>query len=235
MLRPAAHDTGVIAAETLALIDALAKLGQELPGAHTLPPEVTRAARREGEGYFPFAGPLPEGRWHQWDSDSPHPGQLRIVEPHGKPQGVFLHIHGGGWVFGAPDEFDAHHLKRARDSGLLVASVRYRLAPEHPWPAAVDDCAAALRYVLREAKNLWGADRIVIGGRLGRRPSRGLDLAAGARRGACLAGSGRGSDLRLLRFAGNAVDAELGSGPADSLSADGGVVCAKLRTCAAAA
>ena len=145
----------------------------KLPPVYTLPPEVTRKARREGRGLFPLMGPLPEGRWHEFEGAPGGPGRLRIFEPEGPAHGLYLHIHGGGWVLGAPDEFDAHNQELARAADVVVASVAYRLAPEHPWPAAVDDCEAALRYVLAEGAELFGTDRVVIGGE-----SAGAHLAA---------------------------------------------------------
>jgi acetyl esterase/lipase len=90
-----------------------------------------------------------------------------VHEPAGRarPSGALLWIHGGGFVLGRP-EGDAELCSRmARDLGIVVVAVRYRLAPEHPFPAGLDDCAAALRWLHGAAAGL-GVDptRIAVGG-----------------------------------------------------------------------
>ena len=77
----------------------------------------------------------------------------------------YLHIHGGGYLFGAPEGSDLSNLLIASKLGVTVLSVDYRLAPEHPIPAPLDDCYAALAYLHEHAEEL-GVDvrRIGIGG-----------------------------------------------------------------------
>ncbi len=60
------------------------------------------------------------------------------------PRGAVLWLHGGGTVLGSPEVDHAWCGRLARDLRVLVAAVDYRLAPEHPFPAALDDCTAAL-------------------------------------------------------------------------------------------
>ena len=60
---------------------------------------------------------------------------------------VFVFIHGGGWVIGDRDIYDSFCAEMARQLDIPVVSVEYRLAPEHPWPAAPDDCEAAARWI----------------------------------------------------------------------------------------
>ena len=90
----------------------------------------------------------------------PGPG---VVEPVETPLLVFLH--GGGMVFGDLDTHDATCRMLAERADTLVLAVDYRLAPEHPFPAAVDDCWAAFRWAAEHAAEL-GADpgRVAIGG-----------------------------------------------------------------------
>ena len=84
-------------------------------------------------------------------------------------------IHGGGMVLGSADMNDADCADRARRSGCLVASVEYRLAPEHPFPAPLHDCYAGLSWLSTEAGELAiDPNRIVVGG-----ASAGGGLAAG--------------------------------------------------------
>lgn len=62
----------------------------------------------------------------------------------GASRGAVVYLHGGGWVFGSLTTLDGVCRRLADRSGLVVVSVAYRLAPEHPWPAAVDDGDAVL-------------------------------------------------------------------------------------------
>lgn len=114
-----------------------------LPATHTVDPKLTRKVRAEGRGIFPNQLPHPDCRWEEVGAAPGGPGRARVAEPEGKPRGTYLHIHGGGWTIGAPDQSDRRNLALARATGLRVVSVQYRLAPEHPWPACADDCEAA--------------------------------------------------------------------------------------------
>jgi acetyl esterase len=82
--------------------------------------------------------------------------------------------HGGGWVIGDLDSHDVVCRKLAHEGELIVISIDYRLAPEHKFPAAVDDAIAALKWVASNAKELGvDATRIMVGG-----DSAGGNLAA---------------------------------------------------------
>ncbi|WP_078200209.1 alpha/beta hydrolase [Cupriavidus necator] len=86
----------------------------------------------------------------------PGPGgtiPLRVYRPEDAP-GVTMAFHGGGWLMGNLDSFDAVCRNLARDSGLAVVSVDYRLAPEHPFPAAIDDAWAATCWVAGHGQEL---------------------------------------------------------------------------------
>jgi len=71
---------------------------------------------------------------------------------------AILHIHGGGYIVGVPEMDDAYNRGYAADVGCLIVSVDYRLAPEHPFPAPLEDCYAALAWLHAEADAL-GVDR----------------------------------------------------------------------------
>lgn len=91
------------------------------------------------------------------------------------PLPVFVFVHGGGFVIGSVESRDPQCRLFARDVGCVVISVGYRLSPEHPYPAAPDDCWAALRWVAGHAGELGGdPTRIAVGGE-----SAGGNLAAG--------------------------------------------------------
>lgn len=85
----------------------------------------------------------------------------RIYEPVPEPPGTVVYYHGGGWVFGSVDDTDALCRALALESGCRVVSTEYRLAPEHRFPAAVDDAYAALVWV---DANLAGGKPVVVAG-----------------------------------------------------------------------
>ncbi len=75
-----------------------------------------------------------------------------------RPRPGVLWIHGGGYILGSP-QMEAFGTGRlARDLGVVTVSPDYRLAPEHPFPAALDDCMATLRWMRANADEL-GIDR----------------------------------------------------------------------------
>ncbi len=90
---------------------------------------------------------------------------VRILAPEsGTARGVYLDIHGGGFYMGSAARGDARNRRLADALGIAVVSVDYRLAPEHPWPSAPDDCETAALWLLDQAKTRFGATRLAIGG-----------------------------------------------------------------------
>ena len=78
---------------------------------------------------------------------------------------ALLFLHGGGWMLGDLDTYDAICARIANDAGCCVASLDYRLAPENPFPAALDDARLALQWLHDSARELHiDASRIAIGG-----------------------------------------------------------------------
>ena len=80
------------------------------------------------------------------------------------PKAVYLSLHGGGWMFGSPAWDYPESARLARECGVSVVSVDYRLAPEHPYPAAVDDCVCAATWLVERSMQEFGVDRLLIGG-----------------------------------------------------------------------
>lgn len=101
-----------------------------------------------------------------WVRTTPGPPALRFYRPlRQRTDAALLWIHGGGLVLGTPLQDDARCAALARDLGVVVVSASYRLAPEHPFPAALHDCRAAWDRLQAEAGDL-GVDpaRVVVGG-----------------------------------------------------------------------
>jgi acetyl esterase/lipase len=82
-----------------------------------------------------------------------------------RPSGALVWIHGGGLIMGTPEQGNALCSRFAAELGMVVISVDYRLAPEHPFPAGLDDCATALHWTHEHAERL-GIDttRVAVGG-----------------------------------------------------------------------
>ena len=102
------------------------------------------------------------------------PLAARLYVPDGTAGGVLVYYHGGGWVVGDLDTHEAPCRFLARETGLAVLAVDYRRAPEHRFPAAVDDALAAFRWASAESARLGvPPGRIAVGG-----DSAGGNLAA---------------------------------------------------------
>jgi acetyl esterase len=103
------------------------------------------------------------------------PARLYLPRAGGPPGPVLLFLHGGGFVYGGVDSHDAVCRFLAERSGVRVLSVGYRLAPEHPFPAPLEDAVTAYSW-LREHGDEIGADatRVAVGG-----DSAGANLATG--------------------------------------------------------
>ena len=126
-------------------------------------------AKRRVEAEVTAGPPLPMARIRELELPGPA-GKLaaRLYEPRGAGQGaqaLLVFYHGGGWVIGDLDTHDGVCRFLAANSGALVLSVDYRLAPEHRFPAAVEDAHAAYIWAREQAAEL-GADhnRIAVGG-----------------------------------------------------------------------
>jgi acetyl esterase len=94
------------------------------------------------------------------------PIPVRLYDPGtADPAPAILYIHGGGWVLGSLDSHDGICRDLALRTGLKLASIGYRLAPEHPFPAPLADCVAAVRWFAAHGRS-WGIDpaRLVVAG-----------------------------------------------------------------------
>jgi acetyl esterase len=146
-----------------AYMDQMAALN--MPALNTLTPEVIREVIRM---QFAMLGE-PEPVAHVENRTIPGPaGEIpaRIYTPQGDgPFPVLVYFHGGGWVICNLDTHDGLCRSLTNQAGCIVVSVDYRLAPEHKFPAAPEDCYAATQWVAENAAQFNGdPTRIAIGG-----------------------------------------------------------------------
>jgi acetyl esterase len=124
---------------------------------HESTPEEARAL---GAALADLAGPGPEMVRVENHTVIRPDGEVpvRVLVPIETPRGVIIYYHGGGWVIGAIDEFDTLGRKLAERTSCAVVLVDYRLAPEHRYPTAVDDCYAALEWVAEHMTDIAGRE-----------------------------------------------------------------------------
>ena len=134
------------------------------------PPSSTlsvETGRRLLEEIFAVENPEPVGELLDIEIQGPDgPIPLRLYAPdRAGPFPVLVFFHGGGWVRGSVEAYDGLCRRLANGSGCLVASVEYRRAPEHPFPAGFEDCYAATEWAVTHAADLNGdPDRVAVGG-----------------------------------------------------------------------
>lgn len=130
---------------------------KKLPATHTLPVEVVRANMIAVRALMP----PPPAVGHVADRKVPGPRgdiPVRLYTPFGiGPFPLTIYFHGGGFVLGNLDSHDAACRHLCLNSNSIVMAVDYRLAPEHPFPAAPDDCYAATLWAGQHAAEI-GAD-----------------------------------------------------------------------------
>jgi len=136
------------------------------PPGHLVPVDQARAANDHDAAIM--SGPGEEVAEVR-EITVPGPGgpiPVRVFRPAGEgPLPLVAYAHGGGWVIGSLDGFDPLCRALANASGALIASIGYRLAPEHPFPAGLDDVRAAVPWLAENARELGGdPDRLAIAG-----------------------------------------------------------------------
>ena len=160
---PALFAEAAIDAETAKLNAEMIRLLADQPEWWITGAEAFRAMRRRGEGPFPAPVMSSRARTLTITGRNGNKIELRVIAP-ARPRGIYLHLHGGGWVLGGADMQDPMLERIADNTGQAVVGVEYRLAPEHPYPAGPDDCEAAAAWLVQNGKKEFGTDALTIGG-----------------------------------------------------------------------
>ena len=154
-------------------LQAFIEESEDAPAFHQLSIEEVRATTEE---VFSVEEPLSVGEVIDRTIPGPdHDIPIRIYLPEGEgPFGVTMFFHGGGFVSGSLDSHDQMCRELATEASVAVVAVDYRLAPDHPFPAAVEDAYAATEWTAENAGEFGGdPDRLAVTG-----DSAGGNLAA---------------------------------------------------------
>jgi acetyl esterase len=142
---------------------------------------------------------------------------VRIYMPSAKPNGILVYFHGGGWVVGDLDSHDYVCRALTNAAGCTVVAVHYRLAPEHKFPDAPEDCYAATKWVSENAASLGSdANHIAVGG-----DSAGGNLAAAV---SLMARDRGGPKIRHQMLIYPAIDAAMNTPSQNEFTQDGFVL-----------
>ncbi len=139
---------------TASLLAAMAELGAK-PLQEMTPQEAREFSRLQKD----LTGPGPQMASAYDETVRAADGSqfgVRVLIPEGDPLALILYYHGGGWVLGAIDDFDALGRILADRLSACVVLVDYRLAPEHRYPVAADDAWAALRWADQQMPSIAG-------------------------------------------------------------------------------
>lgn len=166
------------------LLDEQAAAGQaSVPSTNT---ERVRAARasmdRSLKDRTEIAGLPNKVRTHSVEIKEGLAGRIYVPDsPAGKALPFLIYLHGGGWVVGSVDTLDPFCRLLSQTSGVIICSVEYRLAPEYPYPAALEDTLSAIHWAAVHAVD-WGGNpsQLALGG-----DSAGANLAAVAANKVC--------------------------------------------------
>jgi acetyl esterase len=150
--------TALLTPAVAGLLERIARAGR--PPLHTLSPAQARAAYAAGAEVLD----LPRAALARVENRVVAGRPARLYADHAEPRPALLYLHGGGFVIGSLDTHDSLCRQLALKSGCAVLSLDYRLAPEHPFPAAVDDTWAALEALVTDPQ-AHGIERLcAVGG-----------------------------------------------------------------------
>jgi acetyl esterase len=160
--RPVIHDGQKLDPD----IQLFLRLDRLLPGAETAERPIPEGRRFLREQSRIVGGSQPIGSVRDLDVDGADGGlPARLYVPRADSDALLVFFHGGAFIYGDLDSHDAVCRFLAERAGVRVLAVEYRLAPEAPFPAAYDDCAAAYRWVVKSLDSLGAVpERLAVGG-----------------------------------------------------------------------
>jgi len=163
---PSLFRAEAISPEIQALNASIVKGYEGTPDWWIVGAKAVREARAQGKGVAPLPPKSPRASTLYVNGRG---GKIpvRLIPPpstSASPKGVHLHLHAGGWTLGAADQQDTRLEAIAQATGMVVLSVDYRLAPEHPYPAGPDDCEAVALWLVQQGRSEFGTSRFTIGG-----------------------------------------------------------------------
>jgi len=159
---PRVFDPASIDPETAAFNPKIEKELSAMPPLYQFEPQVIRDAHAAGYSIF---GPIKhlEEAHDRMVSGPAGDIPIRVFIPD-KATGVYMHMHGGGFMLGSADQQDEFLFEICRTCQVAVVSAGYRLAPENPYPSAPDDCEAVAVWLAENSSAEFGTDKLVIGG-----------------------------------------------------------------------
>jgi acetyl esterase len=173
-------DMGLLSPEMAALLARVAAEDGPLPDPTTLPPTEGRVQSERANRRWNLDLPAMQSAHDIWIEPDATLGsarlRIRVFIPHAAKPGAVFFVHGGGFAFCSPESHERCARVLAIETNMAVLVPDYRLAPEHPYPAALTDVVASLRQ-LQSSPSIFGvgAGPIVIGG-----DSAGANLALAA-------------------------------------------------------
>ncbi len=162
-------DMGLLSPEMAVLLARVAAEDGPLPDPTTLPPTEGRAQSERANRRWNLDLPAMQSAHDIWIEPDATLGsarlRIRVFIPHAAKPGAVFFVHGGGFAFCSPESHERCARVLAIETNMAVLVPDYRLAPEHPYPAALTDVVASLRQ-LQSSPTIFGvgAGPIVIGG-----------------------------------------------------------------------
>ena len=150
-----------ISKETAEFNEVVDKVLSSLPHSYTRAPQTIRDEQEAGKGPWPIK--MLDDFQNRVVSTRTGKVPVRVFVPE-DPKGVYLHIHGGGFMLGGAHHQDEGLHMLATQCRVAVVSVDYRLAPEHPYPEGADDCETAAVWLVENMKNEFHTQTLMIGG-----------------------------------------------------------------------
>jgi acetyl esterase/lipase len=167
-LDPALFDPAAVPEDTKAFYKGVLDTAAKVPKIWDVGIDEYRRLRASGQTPWPIPQPLPSAAQLAMPTrDAGRTLPCHVLRPQGdgKPAtAVFLHLHGGGWALGSEIAADEQLQRLADEHGLVCVSVGYRLTPEHPFPAGIDDACDAAEWLAANAEAELGAPLGFVGG-----------------------------------------------------------------------